>query len=251
MTAKRFALQGKRAVVAGESHYWSRYLVAALASAGADVAVIGKESARLDAAVAAAGAAGTKGLRLVADSKDAAQTADAIGRAVAEFGGIDILVNAADIPLGKPFLETTAGEWRSVMDGNLESVANCCRAAGPHMLAQKKGRIVNVVSCLAERGMANSAAYCVSMGGVLQLTRALALEWALDGITVNAVGAGWFTEDAEAAANAEDPLVRYIPAKHYGSPDDISSTVVYLASDVTGFTTGQFMTVDGGLTSHA
>ena len=226
-------------------------MVAALASAGADVAVIGKKSARMDDAVAEAVKAGKNGLALAADVKNAAQVKDAIEKAVEELGRIDILVNAADIPFGKPFIDTAADEWQTVMNGNLGAVVNTCKAAGVHMLAQEKGRIINIISCLSERGMANSTAYCVSMGGVLQLTRALALEWALAGITVNAIGTTWFTEDDKAAYDTTDPLVRYLPSKHYGLPDDVPSVVVYLASDSTSFTTGQFMYVDGGLMCHA
>jgi len=251
MTSKRFELSGKKAVVTGESRFWSKYLVAALASAGADVAVVGKKSVRMDSAVAEAVKAGKKGLALATDVKNAVQVKTAIDMAVEEFGGIDILVNAADIPFGKPFMDTSDNEWQTVMDANLGAVVNTCKAAGPHMLAQENGRVINVISCLAERGMANSTAYCVAMGGVLQLTRALALEWALEGITVNAVGTTWFTEDKEAAQDANDPLARYIPAKHYGLPEDVPSVVLYLASDATHFTTGQFMWVDGGLMCHA
>jgi NAD(P)-dependent dehydrogenase (short-subunit alcohol dehydrogenase family) len=134
------------------------------------------------------------------------------------------------------------------MDHNFNSVMNFCRAAGRQMLVQKKGRIINIVSGLAERGIANGTAYCVSMGAVLQLTKALALEWALTGVTVNAIGTGWFTEDGSAA---DDAIARYIPVKRYGKPYEVGSLVVYLASDVTDFTTGQFMFVDGGLMAHA
>ncbi len=251
MISKQFELSGKKAVVAGESKFWASHIVAALAGAGADVAVIGKASMRLDAAVQEAVKAGRKGLALPADVKNAAQVKAVIDKAAKEFGRIDILVNAADARFGKPFLQTAETEWQTVMNANLGAAVNTCKAVGPLMIAQKKGRIINVVSCLAERGMANSSAYCAAMGGVLQLTRALSLEWALEGVTVNAIGTGWFTEDRKAASDETDPLVRYIPAKHYGLPDDIGSLVVYLASDATSFTTGQFMYVDGALMAHA
>ena len=251
MTSKRFELDGKKAIIAGESPFWSKYIAAALAKAGADVAIIGKKSTRLDNAIAEVKKAGKKGLSITADVTNSAQVKTAVEKAIKEFGRIDILVNAADIRLGKPFLDTSENEWQAVMSGNLIAAVNACKAVGPHMLAQKKGRIINVVSCLAERGMNNSAAYCVAMGGVLQLTRALSLEWALDGITVNAIGTGWFKEDKKESFSESDPLTRYIPAKHYGLPNDIAPVVVYLASDATDFTTGQFMYVDGALMAHA
>jgi NAD(P)-dependent dehydrogenase (short-subunit alcohol dehydrogenase family) len=134
------------------------------------------------------------------------------------------------------------------MDYNFKSALNFCRTAGKQMLKQKNGRIINIVSGLAERGIVNGSAYCVAMGGVLQMTRALALEWALKGITVNAIGTGWFTESGR---QMDETLTRYIPVKRYGQPEEVGSLTVYLASDVTEFTTGQFMYVDGGLMAHA
>jgi len=251
MTAKRFELNGKQAIVAGESPFWSKYIAAALAKAGADVAIIGKKSTRMDAALNEVKQTGRTALAAVADVTSAAQVKTAVEKVHSQSGKIDILVNVADIRLGKPFLDTSENEWQAVMTGNLVAAMNTCKAVGPIMLAQKHGRIINLVSCLAERGMPNSSAYCVAMGGVLQLTRALSLEWALEGITVNAIGTGWFKEDKKEAFNEADPLARYIPAKHYGLPDDIAPVVVYLASDATSFTTGQFMYVDGALMAHA
>jgi gluconate 5-dehydrogenase len=251
MTAKRFELNGKQAIVAGESPFWSKYIAAALAKAGADVAIIGKKSTRIDAALNEVKQTGRTAFAAVADVTSAAQVKTAVEKIHSQSGKIDILVNVADIRLGTPFLDTSENEWQSVMTGNLMSAINTCKAVGPVMLARKHGRIINLVSCLAERGMPNSSAYCVAMGGVLQLTRALSLEWALEGITVNAIGTGWFKEDKKEAFNEADPLARYIPAKHFGLPDDIAPVVVYLASDATSFTTGQFMYVDGALMAHA
>jgi len=102
----------------------------------------------------------------------------------------------------------------------------------------------------AERGMENGAAYCAAMGGVLQLTRVLDLEWAGHGITINAVGAGWFSETEQTGAAQEELLLKYIPLKRYGLPDEVGSLVVYLASDATDFFSGQFLHVDGAVMSH-
>jgi NAD(P)-dependent dehydrogenase (short-subunit alcohol dehydrogenase family) len=118
------------------------------------------------------------------------------------------------------------------------------------MLKQQKGRIINIASGLAERGLANTTAYCAAMGGVLQLTRALALEWARQGITVNAIGAGWMAETERTGAWQEEQLLRYLPEKRYGHPKEIGSLLVYLASDATDFVSGQFMYVDGAIMAH-
>lgn len=194
------------------------------------------------------------GARAIAVKTDVTKKSDAdnlASTAIKEFGKIDILVNAADLRFARPFQEMTEDEWKAVMDANLNSVFHCCQAVGKYMLPQKKGRVISIISGLAERGLANSAAYSVSMGGVLQLTRALALEWAQEGVTVNAIGTGWFAEKDRIGALDEDRLLRYLPLKRYGHPREIGSLVVYLASDATDFVTGQFMYVDGGLMAHA
>jgi len=249
--SEKFNLGGKTALVVGDSRFWTKYIVAALAEAGADIAVGAQNSQKLTEAVNEARRHERKAVAMPTDMTKPSQIAKMVEQAVAEFGKIDILVNAADLQFARPFMEVTEGEWQTVMDANLNSVFHCCQAVGKHMLSQKKGRIINVISCLAERGLANSAAYCVSMGGVLQLTRALALEWALEGITVNAIGTGWFAETEKTGIVDEDRLLRYLPLKRYGHPGEIGSLVAYLASDATSFVTGQFMYVDGGLMAHA
>jgi NAD(P)-dependent dehydrogenase (short-subunit alcohol dehydrogenase family) len=115
-----------------------------------------------------------------------------------------------------------------------------------------RGRVINVVSVLGERGIANAAAYCAAHGGVLNLTRALAQEWAAQGITVNAIALGWM-EDSLALGDADpgaNKTVRYIPMKRAGRPDEAGPLAVYLASDASGYVTGQTFFVDGGLTVH-
>lgn len=248
MTAKAFQIKDKIALVAGDSKLWTKPVAAALAGAGADIAIAAKSSPILAEAVETVRNTGRKAIAIATDVTKAVQVRKAVHQVIAEYGRIDILVNAGDIHFFQPFVKIKSDEWNKVMDYNFKSALNFCRTAGKQMLKQKNGRIINIVSGLAERGIANGSAYCVAMGGVLQLTRALALEWALKGITVNAIGTGWFTESGRPI---DETLVRYIPEKRYGQPEEIGSLVVYLASEVTGFTTGQFMFVDGGLMAHA
>ena len=248
MTAKAFLLKDKVALVAGDSKAWSKPVAEALAGAGANVAIAAKGSPRLTEAAEAARKTGGKAMAIPTDVTNAAQVEEAVQKVIAAYGRIDILINAGDIHFFQPFVEIKSAEWDEVMDYNFKSALNFCRAAGKHMLERKKGRIINIVSGLGERGMANGSAYCVAMGGVLQLTRALALEWALHGITVNAIGTGWFMEPGRPS---DETLARYIPEKRYGKAEEIGSLAVYLASDVTEFTTGQVMYVDGGLMAHA
>lgn len=248
MTAKAFLLKDKVALVAGDSKIWSKPLATALAGAEADIAIAAKKSPRLEEAAETARKAGRKALAIPTDVTDASQVQEAVDKVIAEYGQIDILVNTGDIHLFQPFLDIKSDEWNKIMDFNFNSTLNFCRSVGKHMLERKKGRIINIASGLGERGMANGSAYCVSMGCVHQLTRALALEWAQEGITVNTIGTGWFEMPGE---ETNERLARYIPGKRYGRPEEIGSLVVYIASDVTEFTTGQTMYVDGGLMAHA
>ncbi|MEW6186448.1 MAG: SDR family oxidoreductase [Thermodesulfobacteriota bacterium] len=248
MTAKAFLLKDKKALIAGENKFWTKPVAEALAAAGADVALAAKNNSRLEEAASAVGKTGRKALPLSVDVTSSTQVKKAVQQVLKEFGRIDILVNTGDIPFFQPFLKIKGGDWNKVFNYNFLSTLNFCRAVGRPMLKQKKGRIINIVSGLGERGMANGSAYCVATGAVQQLTRALALEWATKGITVNAIGTGWFAEPGQ---TVDSSLTRYIPGKRYGRPEEIGSLAVYLASDVTEFTTGQIMYVDGGLMAHA
>ncbi len=256
MGTEQFSLGGKTALVIGASGVLGRALAVALAEAGADVAAATttRSSQEEVAANSCANEVWALDRRGFAANIDAASEADVqslVTRAVAELGRLDVLVNAPDLPFAKPLPAVTPDEWRRVIDVNLTGVYLACRAASGPMLAQGSGRIINVVSLLAERGMANGAAYCAAQAGVMNLTRALALEWARSGITVNAVGAGW-TEGMPLLADEEArrQLERYLPAKRLARPEEIAGMAVYLASDAAEYVTGQIVWADGGALSH-
>ena len=253
MVSTEFNLSGKTALVAGDGRFWGKYVMVALAEAGANVVIAVKSSKELEEGAEEVRRLGRKAVAIPTDVTKSSQVQKMLEQAITEFGRIDILVNATDLQFAKPFLEVTEDEWHRVMEANLDSIFLCCQAIGKHMLKHKKGRIINITSCLAERGVINGAAYCVAMGGVVQLTRVLALEWAREGITVNAIGAGWFSEMVETGVLQEEEsrLLRFIPLKRYGHPSEIGSLVVYLSSDATDFFTGQFLYVDGAVMAHA
>lgn len=251
MVAGEFNLSGKKALVTGYGRFWVKYVAAALAEAGADVAIAAKNSKKVEEAAAEVQRLGRKAVPIPSDVTQSSQVQKMVEQAVAELGRIDILVNAADLQFAQPILEMTEEQWHRVLEANLTSAFLCCQAVGKHMLPQKKGRIINVTSCLAERGVINGAAYCAAMGGVLQLSRVLALEWAREGITVNAIGTGMFAESDSTGLADEERLLRYLPTKRYGRPGEIGSLVVYLASDATDFISGQFFHVDGAVMAHA
>jgi NAD(P)-dependent dehydrogenase (short-subunit alcohol dehydrogenase family) len=250
MVSGEFLLNGKVVIVAGTGRFWAKYVAAALAEAGADVAVAGKNARKVQEAVAEVQRLGRKSMGVPTDLTQFSQIQKMVEQVVTRLGKVDILVNCNDVRFARPALEITKGEWHRVLDANLTSVFLCCQAVGKEMLERKKGRIINITSVLADRGLANSSAYCAAMGGVLQLTRALNIEWARQGITVNAIGAGWFSETDQLGLEGEDALLRYLPLKRYGQPKEIGSLVVYLASDATDYVTGQFLYVDGAVTSH-
>ena len=250
MISEAFNLDGKTALVAGDSSYWTRYLATALAEAGADVAIAAKNPQKVDEAVAEVQRLGRQAVAIPTDTTKSAEVNRMVEKAVAECGKIDILVNAADLQFAKPCLEIREDEWHRVMAADSTSVFLCCQAVGRQMLQQKKGRIINVISCLAERGLINGAAYCMAMGSVLQLTRVLDLEWARHGITVNAIGTGWMSETEKTGEPQEDLLIKYLPLRRYGHPKELGPLLVYLASDATDFFSGQFLYVDGAVMSH-
>ncbi|MBL7166069.1 MAG: SDR family oxidoreductase [Dehalococcoidales bacterium] len=250
MGSNEFSLNGKTALVAGDSNYWSKYAGIALAEAGADVAIAARNTKRLGEAAEEVRRQGQKAITIPTDTTDASQVQKMVEQVVAEFGRIDILVNASDLQLAKPFLDVSEGEWRRLIDVNLMSAFHCCQAVGKQMIEQKNGRIINLISCLAERGVENFSAYCASLGGVLQLTRALDIEWTKHGITVNAIGTGWMSEVEKTGVPQEELLMKYMPLRRYGHPREMGPLLVYLASDTTDFFSGQFLYVDGAVMSH-
>ncbi|MGH7965251.1 MAG: SDR family NAD(P)-dependent oxidoreductase [Candidatus Binatia bacterium] len=256
MGAQALSLDQKTALVIGATHPIGRAIALALADAGADVVVatlLPTQRAQ-DAVRACAREIETlrrKSSAQIIDTTNESDVDNVVQHTVSTFGQLDILVNAHDVPFAKSVSEVSLAEWRRVLDIHITGVYLACRAAAGPMLAQGKGRIINVVSLLSERGMANGSAYCAAQGGMLNLTRALATEWARSGVTINALGVGW-TEGSAFVANEElkKQLERYLPHKRLAQPQEVGGAAVYLASDATGFITGQVLWIEGGALSH-
>jgi NAD(P)-dependent dehydrogenase (short-subunit alcohol dehydrogenase family) len=245
MVTEQFSLDAKAALVIGASNPLGRAAAVALAEAGADVGVATTtrspgEEVTANSCANEIWALNRKGFAQSIDAADETDIEALVARTSSELGRLDILVNAPDLHFAKPIADVSLGEWRRVIDANLTSVFLACRAAGLEMLKQESGRVVNISSVLAERGMVNGSAYCAAQAGVLNLTRALALEWAQSGVTVNAVGAGWIDAGGFLADETmRRQLERYLPYKRLAEPDEISGAVVYLASDAAAYLTGR------------
>ncbi len=256
MVVEQFSLAGKAALVIGASNPLGRAAAVALAEAGANVGVATttrsqREEVAANSCANEIWALNRKSFAQAIDAADERDVDPLVDRAVSELGRLDILVNAQDLHFAKPAVETSLSEWRRVIDANLTGVFLACRAAARELLKQQSGRIVNISSVLAERGTANGSAYCAAQAGVLNLTRALALEWARSGVTVNAVGAGWIDAGGfPADENMRRQLERYLPYKRLAEPEEISGAVVYLASDAAAYLTGQVVWIEGGALSH-
>lgn len=247
-----FDLQGRKAVVTGASRGIGQAVAISLAQAGADVASLhlpDAENAR--ETVAGITAAGRRALMVEGDVARAEDVDRFAERVVREFGGIDIWVNNASRLMVRPFLEMTDAEWHSIMGSNLFGYYHGCRAALRAMVPRGRGRIINISSITDIQPIADLAAYVTAKGGVVGLTKALAVEFAPRGILINAVApgavetpltAGVYTPQVRAAYNQRIAIGRV------ATPSDIVGAVLFLASDAAGYICGHELVVDGGMT---
>ena len=245
-----FDLSGKVALVVGGTRGLGQAMALALASAGADVSVIGRGPAGLKETSAAIESLGRKSLAIAADVTIEQNVEDAQRTIEKEFGRIDILVNSQGTVHLDATVEFDTDKWDEVMDVNLRSVFLCCKHFGRVMLRQAKGKIINISSVRGFQGRAKDPAYAPSKGAVNQLTRSLAIEWGPHGVNVNGI-APVFTVTSISepflsdAANREWVLGR-IPMKRLSQLEDLMGPVVFLASDASDFVNGHTLPVDGG-----
>jgi NAD(P)-dependent dehydrogenase (short-subunit alcohol dehydrogenase family) len=249
-----FDLTGKVAIVIGGSRGLGRGMATGLLNAGASVVVASRNAQAVEkAAKEMTEETGSicKGIPLDVTSIEAIK--EFIAKVDKEFGRIDILINSAGINVRKPALEFEEEDWDKVTDTQLKYVFFMDRYVGNYMVEHGiKGRIINVGSISSMVGLKNIVAYVTSKGGILQMTKALANEWAQYGITVNAIGPGYcFTEMTRpllSKPGVKDKYEERIPMGRLGEPEDMATTAVYLASDASSYVTGQMIYVDGGWT---
>jgi NAD(P)-dependent dehydrogenase (short-subunit alcohol dehydrogenase family) len=250
-----FDLSGRVAFVTGAGRGIGREIARTLADAGADVVAAGKTAEVVEEAAADVSQRGRRSLALTVDVADSGQVNAAVERALAEFGRIDILVNAAGIARHGASEESSDDDWRRIVEVNLDGTYFCCRAVGRHMLERGSGAIVNIASMSGS--IVNvpqpQAAYNASKAAVIQLTRSLASEWASRGVRVNSVSPGYIatamTElGLEPHPDWRETWLAMTPMGRLGRPIDVAYAVWYLASDAAAFATGTDLIVDGGYT---
>lgn len=237
-------------MVTGASRGLGRAIAVALAAAGADVAVAARSKADLEETGRAVESAGARALVVPTDVASYGEVETLMARTIAALDRLDIVVNNAGVARVVPLAELSHDDWRFMLEVNLTGVFNGCRAAAPHLIARRAGKVINVASVLGAVGLPGYSAYAATKGGVIALTRTLGVEWARHNIQVNAIAPGWFATDMTDAAFTDprinERLTRDIPARRIGRPDEVGPLAVYLASAAADFLTGQTIFLDGG-----
>ena len=253
MILEKFSLKGKTALVTGSSRGLGAGIAMALAEAGANVTVHGSRAVP-ETTQQMLDAIGANHFAVVGDVSDASVAPLLIEEVIAHFGAIDILVNNAGTIRRAPAAEHSDEDWQAVIDTNLSSVFRLTKHAGRHMLAQGSGKVINIASLLTFQGGVFVPGYAAAKGGVGQLTKAFANEWAAKGINVNAIAPGYMeTDNTEALrANPERSrqIMERIPAARWGCPEDLAGAAVFLASSASDYVHGHVLVVDGGWLSR-
>ena len=247
-----FDLGGKTAIVTGGGTGIGLQMAEGLAEAGANVVLCARKGERCERAASELAARGVRALGLACDVRSPDEVQAVVARTLAEFGGIDVLVNNAGTVWGAPPEEMPLEGWQKVIDVNLTGVFLFSQAAGRTMIERGGGTIVNIASIAGLRGappeVMNTVAYNASKGGVIAFTRDLACKWARHGIRVNAIAPGWFPSEMSryVLERHADVLLDRIPLRRFGGPHDLKGAVVFLASRASDYVTGQTLVVDGG-----
>jgi 2-deoxy-D-gluconate 3-dehydrogenase len=246
-----FDLSGKVAVITGGNGGIGLGMAQGIASLGANIAIVGRNAEKADAALATLREMGVEAAFITADVTRKTECQAMIARAQDDFGRVDILVNNAGTSIRKMPEEYSEEEWHHVLDTNLTSAFLCSQAAYPVMKAGGGGKMINIGSMMSLFGAPYATPYASSKGGIVQMSRALATAWAKDNIQVNAVLPGWIDTDLTKRARQQvtglhESVEKRTPEGRWGVPRDMSGVAAFLASEASNFVTGTAIPVDGG-----
>ena len=251
--SRTFRLDGRLALVTGSSTGIGLALARGLAQAGAPVVLNGRDRARLAAAATVLRAEGHTVHESAFDATDPAAVEAAVASIEAQQGPIEILVNNAGITRRAPFTELNVEDWNAVMSTNVDGPFLVGQAVARRMVARRRGRIVNICSVMSEMGRPGTAAYTASKGALKMLTKAMAIELAPHGITVNGIGPGYFATELTAPLVADEQFSAWVakraPIGRWGWVEELAPVAVFLASDAAAFVNGHVLYVDGGMTA--
>lgn len=247
-------LRGRIAIVTGAGRGIGRASALALASAGADVALAARSKDQLERVAAEVEDLGRRALVVPTDVTDSGAVELLVERTVEELGRLDVLVNNSGTIDSTPVLEQDLEQWDRVFDTNVRGTYLATRAAGAHLVDQRSGKVVNIASNFAFKGVPGHAAYCASKAAVVSFTRTMAVEWAPHNVQVNALAPGYFATDLNAELRADEEaqakVLRTVPARRMGEPEELAPWVVLLAGPGSDFMTGETVVVDGGQTAR-
>jgi len=251
MSLNLFRLDGSVAIVTGGSKGIGAAVAKGLAAVGAHVVVCSRHgSEAVDVLAQIESETGREGLALAVDVSRRADVEHLTAETLRKFGEIDVLVNNAAILVRKSFMEMTEEDLDLPMEVNYKGTYLCCQHIGRHMIERRKGRVVNIASVAAIRGVPQLSGYSASKGAVLQLTRTLAIEWAPHNVLVNAICPGPFqtpiNDDVVKNPQMSQEVVNRVPLARWGRPEELSGAVIFLASEAASFVTGSTIVVDGG-----
>ena len=248
-----FSLTGKTAIVVGGGTGLGFGMASGLAQAGANVVLVSRRQNVIDESAAkiaeATGNANVVGIS--ADITSIENINELVGKVCDKFGQVDVLINGAGVNKRFSALEFTEADWDVVQNTQLKYVFFLCQAVAKQMVEKGiKGKIINIASLTSELGLPNMISYCAAKGGIVQITKAMANEWAQYGINVNAIGPGYYETEMTAPLFKDEKrvaeLFSRIPMKKFGLPSDLAGTAVFLASEASDYVTGQVIYVDGG-----
>jgi NAD(P)-dependent dehydrogenase (short-subunit alcohol dehydrogenase family) len=250
-----FDLTGRVAIVTGTSRGLGQYFARALAQAGADLVLTSRTLSTLAPFEEEIQKLGRRVVSLELDVRDSASIERMAAAAETAYGHLDILVNNAGMNIRKPALDVTWDDWNAILDTNLRGSFFVAQAVARRMIPRGYGRIINIGSVTSVAGYAGLGPYGASRGGIRQLTMSLADDWGKYGITVNCLAPGWFKTNQNKIMYENKEWVAYlsdrIPVKRPGAPDDLDSSVVFLAAESSRYITGQTLLVDGGISTGA